>query len=178
MVFHTIEKEGVDYSVYDKKCRKDRSRVKSTKYVDSEDDDSNLLPATKKKKMFKKKKAAGKKKTAALKIKKKKETEWKREKRQYAMDQGRGVWVCFVLFLGIFDSFFWWFFFGVGLIFASFVQQDDQRTADTGFTQATPTRVQCTPFDWPIVEVHAVRGVDLRLILSPLWLCYLLWSRP
>ena len=45
-------------------------------------------------------------------------------------------------------------------------------------TQAIPTRVQCTPFDWPIVEVHAERGVDLRLILSPLWLCYLLWSRP
>jgi hypothetical protein len=75
MVFHTIEKEGVDYSVYDKKGRKDRSRVKSTKYVDSEDDDSNLLPATKKKKMFKKKKAAGKKKTVNLKIKKKKETD-------------------------------------------------------------------------------------------------------
>ena len=75
MVFHTIEKEGVDYSVYDKKGRKDRSRVKSTKHVDSEDDDSNPLPATKKKKMFKKKKAAGKKKTAALKTKKKKETE-------------------------------------------------------------------------------------------------------
>ena len=69
MVFHTIEKEVVDYSVYDKKGRKDRSRVKSTKHVDSEDDDSNPLPATKKKKMFKKKK------TAALKTKKKKETE-------------------------------------------------------------------------------------------------------
>jgi hypothetical protein len=44
---------------------------------------------------------------------KKKKQKWKREKRQYAMDQGRGMWVCFVLFLGIFDSFFWWFFFGV-----------------------------------------------------------------
>ena len=74
MVFHTIEKEVVDYSVYDKKGRKVLSRVKSTKYVDSEDDDSNPLPATKKKKMFKKK-TVGKKKTAALKTKRKKETE-------------------------------------------------------------------------------------------------------
>lgn len=74
MVFHTIKTEVVDYSVYDKNGRKDLSRVKSTKYVDSEDDDSNPLPATKKKKMFKKK-AAGKKKTAALKIKKKKGTD-------------------------------------------------------------------------------------------------------
>jgi len=69
---------------------------------------------------------------------KKKETEWKREKRQYAMDLGQGVWVCFVLFFGIFDSFFGGFFFGGGLIFSSFVLQDDQRTADTGLHRPYP----------------------------------------
>jgi hypothetical protein len=42
-------KKSDDDPIYDKEGRKDRSRVKSSKYVDSDDDDSNPMPTTKKK---------------------------------------------------------------------------------------------------------------------------------
>ena len=55
-----VAKKRDDDPIYDKVGRADRSRVKSTKYVDSEDDDSNE-PAPKKKKAAPKKKTAPKK---------------------------------------------------------------------------------------------------------------------